>query len=198
MNLSLHLPVHFLLIVHSFSSACAQHHSVRLESLCKKLCRRIGSETHKRTLQHCPSLFFWSFVPIAYASLTVLAVFKRPAVFASHRFPQRTLLDALVQSASMNSCKHSQRTQQHNRLRLSSRRPSSSFALFQRDACFPAQTTTSLPTSNCAFSLFDLRAHVLTLTCTSSSQYSRPSAPCDNAQRCRFPFDCSRYACTLQ
>ena len=35
-------------------------------------------------------------------------------MFASHRFPQRTLLDALVQSASMNSCKHSQRTQQHN------------------------------------------------------------------------------------
>ena len=39
-------------------------------------------------------------------------------MFASHRFPQRTLLDALVQSASMNSCKHSQRTQQHSRLRL--------------------------------------------------------------------------------
>ena len=50
-------------------------------------------------------------------------------------------------------------------------------------------------TSNCAFSLFDLRANVLTLTCTSSSQYSRPSAPCDNAQRCHFPFDCRRYAC---
>ena len=185
MNSSLRLPVHFLLIVHSFSSACAQHHSGRLESLARN---RVGelirnTQTHTTTLS---STLLSVVCPNRLRFLTVLAVFKRPAMFASHRFPQRTLLDALVQSASMNSCKHSQRTQQHSRLRFATTSVFLVCYFSTGTRVFLLKRQLLSQTSNCAFSLFDLRAHVLTLTCASSSQYSRPSAPCDNGTTLSF------------
>ena len=62
----------------------------------------------------------------------------------------------------------------------------------------PRSPTTSHSNSKTAhFLLISLRAHVHTLTCASSSQYSCSSAPCDNAQRRRFPFDRCRCACAL-
>ena len=84
-------------------------------------------------------------------------------MFASHRFPQRTLLDALVPIRfDETPAKHSQRTQQHNRLRFAT---ASVFLV-----CY-FSTGRVFPCSNDNFSPKHPTAHFLLLTSAHTSSH---------------------------
>ena len=88
------------------------------------------------------------------SSSTTLTVGSPLMISASHSFPLRTVLDAFVQFASVNSCNNLHKSTATQSSSLLSTASVFLVALFRQDAWFPAQTATSLYTQQNARFLF--------------------------------------------